>query len=151
MRKDGANGNGGSANARWTIQEMGRQMKAIVSLPLKQQIVSEPVTRMANAILSTAIDKGALDIAVYPTPKGGYVGVRRSRRMEWMMTLPQASAVALVTRYKYMADLNPSRSDVPQVGYIPILHNKRRYTLKVWATPEKDGTESLSIWIMEAD
>lgn len=103
---------------------------------------SAPLIRMANAILSTAIDSRASAIQCEPDRRNLRVRIRIDGDLHEMMAIPKHIGPPLLRRYLIMADLNPF-SQKPQVGYIPIKHTNQAYTLRLSTIPSLHGVSQV--------
>jgi type IV pilus assembly protein PilB len=100
---------------------------------------SAPVVRMANAILSTAIDAGASDIHIEPDRRNVRIRCRIDGVLQEIMLVPKHIQAPLVSRYKIMADMNIAERRIPQDGRIPIKHNNKDYDMRVSCLPSLYG------------
>ncbi len=98
-----------------------------------------PVIRMANAILSNAIDMGASDIHIEPDRRNVRVRFRVDGVLQEVMPLPKHIQAPLISRYKIMSDMNIAERRVPQDGRIPIKHNGKDYDMRVSCLPSLYG------------
>jgi type IV pilus assembly protein PilB len=98
-----------------------------------------PIVRMANAILSTAIDSGASDIHIEPDRRNVRIRVRIDGVLQELMAVPKHIQPPLISRYKIMSDMNIAERRVPQDGRIPIKHNNKDYDMRVSCLPSLYG------------
>jgi type IV pilus assembly protein PilB len=98
-----------------------------------------PIVRMANAIMSTAIDNGASDIHIEPDRRNVRIRVRIDGVLQELMAVPKHIQAPLISRYKIMSDMNIAERRVPQDGRIPIRHNNKDYDLRVSCLPSLYG------------
>jgi type IV pilus assembly protein PilB len=98
-----------------------------------------PIVRMANAIMSTAIDNGASDIHIEPDRRNVRIRVRVDGVLQELMAVPKHIQAPLISRYKIMSDMNIAERRVPQDGRIPIRHNNKDYDLRVSCLPSLYG------------
>lgn len=107
-----------------------------------------PIVRMANAILSTAIDNGASDIHIEPDRRNVRIRVRIDGVLQELMAVPKHIQPPLISRYKIMSDMNIAERRVPQDGRIPIKHNNKDYDMRVSCLPSLYG-EKLVMRILD--
>ncbi|HVK05419.1 MAG TPA: ATPase, T2SS/T4P/T4SS family [Armatimonadaceae bacterium] len=98
-----------------------------------------PVIRMANALLSNAIDMGASDIHIEPDRRNVRVRFRVDGVLQEVMPLPKHIQAPLISRYKIMSDMNIAERRVPQDGRIPIKHAGKDYDMRVSCLPSLYG------------
>lgn len=107
------------------------------------------VVRVANAILTMALDKGASDIHIdmsgletvndslfWETPK--YETVVRCRvdgRLQEITTAPYDMHVRLLNRFMVMANINPIPTPVPQIGFLKVTYKDRSYDIRLSILP----------------
>lgn len=102
-------------------------------------INSSPIVRMANAIITQAIEKGASDIHIEPDRRNLRVRCRIDGVLQQVMMVPKHIQAPLVSRYKIMSDMNIAEKRVPQDGRIPIKHNNKDYDMRVNCLPSLHG------------
>jgi excisionase family DNA binding protein len=138
------------ATAMEVASEMAAKMTASAPDDNPDRALAEevPLVRMANAILSTALDNGASDIHVEPTRQSVVVRCRIDGVIQEMMALPKHIQIALANRYKVMADIDLFKRHLPQSGYIPIKCNGQDYNVRVSSLPTIWG-ESLVMRILD--
>jgi type IV pilus assembly protein PilB len=98
-----------------------------------------PVIRMANAIMSQAIDSGASDIHIEPDRRNLRVRFRVDGVLHEVMPIPKHIQAPLISRYKIMSDMNIAERRVPQDGRIPIKHQNKDYDMRVSCLPSLYG------------
>lgn len=98
-----------------------------------------PVIRMANAVLSQAVEAGASDIHIEPDRRNVRVRFRVDGVLQEVMAIPKHIQPALISRYKIMADMNIAERRVPQDGRIAIKVNNKDYDLRVSCLPAMYG------------
>jgi type IV pilus assembly protein PilB len=98
-----------------------------------------PIIRMANAILSQAIESGASDIHIEPDRRNVRVRFRVDGVLHEVMPIPKHIQAPLISRYKIMSDMNIAERRVPQDGRIPIKHNNKDYDMRVSCLPSLYG------------
>jgi len=100
---------------------------------------SAPVVRMANAVLSQAIESGASDIHIEPDRRHVRVRFRIDGVLQEIMPIPKHIQAPLISRYKIMSDMNIAERRVPQDGRIPIKVNGKDYDMRVSCLPSMYG------------
>ena len=98
-----------------------------------------PVIRMANAVLTQAVEAGASDIHIEPDRRNVRVRFRVDGVLQEVMMIPKHIQPALISRYKIMADMNIAERRIPQDGRIPIKVNNKDYDLRVSCLPSMYG------------
>ncbi|MBC8143046.1 MAG: Flp pilus assembly complex ATPase component TadA [Armatimonadetes bacterium] len=98
-----------------------------------------PVIRMANVVLTQAVEAGASDIHIEPDRRNVRVRFRVDGVLQEVMMIPKHIQPALISRYKIMADMNIAERRVPQDGRIPIKVNNKDYDLRVSCLPSMYG------------
>jgi type IV pilus assembly protein PilB len=135
--------NAGASMAELTkaMAEMGPGRGGDDDDPDRDRALAEeaPVVRMANAILSTAIDNGASDIHVEPDRRNVRIRCRIDGVLQELMAVPKHIQAPLISRYKIMSDMNIAERRIPQDGRIPIKHNNKDYDMRVSCLPSLYG------------
>jgi len=98
-----------------------------------------PVIRMANAILTQAVEAGASDIHIEPDRRNVRVRFRVDGVLQEIMAIPKHIQAPLISRYKIMSDMNIAERRIPQDGRIPIKVNNKDYDLRVSCLPSMYG------------
>lgn len=92
---------------------------------LGRQAEDAPVVRLVNAVLLSAVQKGASDIHLEPYEKELRVRFRVDGTLQGVMSLPAASREAIASRVKIMARLDIAEKRLPQDGRIKIRFHDR--------------------------
>ena len=100
---------------------------------------SAPVIRMANAVLSQAVEAGASDIHIEPDRRNVRVRFRVDGVLQEVMAIPKHIQPALISRYKIMSDMNIAERRIPQDGRIAIKVNGKDFDLRVSCLPSMYG------------
>lgn len=100
---------------------------------------SAPVIRMANAVLTQAVEAGASDIHIEPDRRNVRVRFRVDGVLQEVMAIPKHIQPALISRYKIMADMNIAERRIPQDGRIAIKVNNKDFDLRVSCLPSMYG------------
>jgi type IV pilus assembly protein PilB len=90
-----------------------------------------PVIELVNRILAQAVQKGASDLHIRPTPKGVSVKLRQDGVMQPLMELPKEIETSVISRLKIMADLNIAERRRPQDGRCSIQVDGKPIDLRV--------------------
>ncbi|MDB5099663.1 MAG: putative type secretion system protein HxcR [Cyanobacteria bacterium RYN_339] len=90
-----------------------------------------PVIELVNRILAQAVQKGASDLHIRPTPKGVSVKLRMDGVMQPLMELPKELEGSVISRIKIMADLNIAERRRPQDGRCSIQVDGKPIDLRV--------------------
>lgn len=98
-------------------------------------VVDAPIVRLADLIITQAIQLRASDIHIEPFEKEVLIRYRIDGVLRQMMTPPKALQPALISRFKIMANLNIAERRVPQDGRIQVNIKKDRYDLRVSVLP----------------
>lgn len=99
---------------------------------------SSPIVRMANAIITLAIEKEASDFQLDSAQRNFSVRARIDGRLRQVLVVPPHVRLHLFNRFKMMADI-PFWKPAPQSGSIPLLHNGSSYNIAVQTTPTTYG------------
>ncbi len=94
-----------------------------------------PVARIASIVLTRAIEAGARAIKIEPSDKGLSVVMQTDTGSEQLMPLPRYISIALIARFKAMANMDLTKWDVPQEGILPITHGGKDYRLAIAIQP----------------
>jgi len=98
-----------------------------------------PVIRLANAILSTAIKKGASDIHIEPQEKDLAVRFRIDGALQVAQVLDKKIQMGLVSRFKILSKLDIAEKRLPQDGRISVRMDERPIDFRVSTIPSKWG------------
>jgi type IV pilus assembly protein PilB len=107
-----------------------------------------PIIRMANAMMSTAIDSGASDMYIEPAKHRVIFRCRIDGQMQEIMMMPKYIQPPLIRRFKVMANMDVATDKRSQIGTIPITHNDYLYTFRTSVVPTYWG-ECISIHIFD--
>ncbi len=115
---------------------------------LKELVDEAPVIRVANLIISQAINDGASDIHIENREKNLCVRYRTDGVLHEVMSPPKHIEAALISRIKIMANLDISERRIPQYGKIHLKHDGKDYKLFVSTLPAVKG-EKIVIKILD--
>jgi type IV pilus assembly protein PilB len=108
-----------------------------------------PAERLAELIISAAIESAASDIHVSPTPLASIVALRIDGVLQTRFSLPIAAHARLVSAVKVMAALDIADTNRAQDGRIAFKYLEERHDLRVATMPNVNG-ENLVIRLLAA-
>ncbi|MGE0761454.1 MAG: GspE/PulE family protein [Pirellulaceae bacterium] len=107
------------------------------------EIVAEdkdaPVVKLVRSILMGAVNAGASDIHLEPYTPQMRVRYRVDGDLQQVMTIPNQSESAVVSRIKVMADMDTTETRRPQDGNLTIDENGLRASFRVSTIPVVAG------------
>jgi type IV pilus assembly protein PilB len=98
-------------------------------------VVDAPIVRLADMIVTQAIQQKASDIHIEPFEREIVVRYRIDGVLRVVMNPPKAIQPALISRFKIMSNLNIAEKRVPQDGRIQVTLKRDRYDLRVSVLP----------------
>jgi len=98
-----------------------------------------PVARLANMILEDAVAKGASDIHIQPTARGGVVRIRVDGVLRLAAQLPQAALIRVVARMKILGRMDIADRLRPQDGRARIGFGDRTFDLRISTVPTRSA------------
>jgi type IV pilus assembly protein PilB len=101
----------------------------------EEVVVDAPIVRLADLIITQAIQQKASDIHIEPFEHEVVVRYRIDGVLRPVMNPPKAIQPALISRFKIMANLNIAEKRVPQDGRIQVNIKRDRYDLRVSVLP----------------
>jgi type IV pilus assembly protein PilB len=102
---------------------------------LQAQVEEAPVVKLINAVLTSAVQKGASDIHIEPYEKELRIRFRVDGALREIMRPPLRMKAALTSRVKILADLNIAERRIPQDGRIKMRMGKRVIDFRVSTLP----------------
>jgi type IV pilus assembly protein PilB len=111
-------------------------------------VVDAPIVRLADMIVTQAIQQKASDIHIEPFEREIVVRYRIDGVLRVVMNPPKAIQPALISRFKIMANLNIAEKRIPQDGRIQVTLKRDRYDLRVSVLPVIYG-ESIVMRILD--
>ncbi|MFW6034921.1 MAG: type II secretion system ATPase GspE [Halothermotrichaceae bacterium] len=117
---------------------------------LREMVDDAPIVRLANLIISQAIQAGASDIHIEPQEKEMRVRYRIDGVLRQQMTVPKYSQAALISRFKIIADLDITQRRIPQDGRVEMDANGQKIDMRVSTLPTVFG-EKIVIRILDKD
>ena len=113
----------------------GDQEEEVSVTALQAQVEEAPVVRLINAVLTSAVQKGASDIHIEPYEKELRVRFRIDGALREIMRPPMKMKAALTSRVKILADLNIAERRIPQDGRIRLRMGKAVIDFRVSTLP----------------
>ncbi len=113
----------------------GDQEEEVSVTALQAQVEEAPVVKLINAVLTSAVQKGASDIHIEPYEKELRVRFRIDGALREIMRPPMKMKAALISRVKILADLNIAERRIPQDGRIRLRMGKRVIDFRVSTLP----------------
>lgn len=98
-----------------------------------------PIVKLANKILATAVLRGVSDIHMQPQEKTLQLRYRQDGVLHLEQNIPKKLQMALVSRFKIMANLDIAEKRLPQDGRIRIRVKGRDIDFRVSTLPSKFG------------
>ena len=98
-----------------------------------------PVVRLANAILASAVNRGASDIHIEPMEKEVLVRYRIDGVLQAVQTVPKKGQMGLIARLKILSRLDIAEKRMPQDGRISVRVEDRAIDFRVSTIPSKWG------------
>jgi type IV pilus assembly protein PilB len=98
-----------------------------------------PVVKLVKSILVGAVNSGASDIHLEPYNPQMRVRYRVDGDLQQVMTIPNQSEPAVVSRIKVMADMDTTETRRPQDGNLTIDENSQRASFRVSTIPVVSG------------
>ncbi|WP_207641560.1 GspE/PulE family protein [Syntrophomonas palmitatica] len=98
-----------------------------------------PIIRMVNSILIQAVQGRASDIHVEPQEEETRIRFRIDGELYEVLTLPQTSMVAVVSRLKIQSGMDIAEKRVPQDGRFRMIIENREIDFRVSSLPTNHG------------
>ncbi len=121
------------------ISSDGRDIDDVDVNQLKKELDEAPIVKLVNLIISEAIKSRATDIHIEPLFDALLVRYRIDGALQEIMTAPQKSAMAIMSRVKIMANLNIAERRLPQDGRISIKMPDKEVDVRVSVLPTVRG------------
>jgi type IV pilus assembly protein PilB len=100
-----------------------------------------PAVRLANSIISRAIEEGASDIHFQPQARGTVVRARIDGVTRKLTEIPRTLQSAVTTRLKIMGELDIAERRAPQDGRVPIRFGDHSMDLRMAVLPTTYGEQ----------
>lgn len=113
-----------------------------------EEKIDQPVIKLANMIISSAVERKASDIHIEPFEDEVIVRYRIDGMLIQEMTIPRNLLAAVVARIKIMASLRIDEKRIPQDGRIQLTVGDRQLDLRVSTLPSVMG-ESVVMRILD--
>lgn len=123
----------------FVISTDGRELDDIDVNELKKELDEAPIVKLVNLIISEAIKSRATDIHIEPLFDALLIRYRIDGALQEIMTAPQKSAMAIISRIKIMANLNIAERRLPQDGRISIKTPDKEVDVRVSVLPTVRG------------
>ncbi|MFW6034692.1 MAG: GspE/PulE family protein [Halothermotrichaceae bacterium] len=117
---------------------------------LKKMVDEAPIVKLANIIITQAIQMRASDIHIEPREEQIIVRYRIDGVLRDNMIAPKYSQAALISRIKIMADLDITNRKTPQDGRVKLNFNGLEVDMRVSTLPTIYG-ESVVIRLLNKD
>jgi len=134
----------------WIVNEATRfqELRLLSSPPDPDDSVEDPpIVRIANAILSEAIRKGATEVQVQAVSKGVKILHTVDGDTHETMTIPEHMRGVLFDRFLRMAEVDLAGAGPIREGEIHIEHDGATYTFRASYEPGPDG-EKLTLCLV---
>jgi len=102
---------------------------------LEKSAEEEPIVKLANTILSRAVQEGVSDVHIETYENDLRIRYRIDGKLKTVMTFAKSMAPKLVSRFKIMAKLNIAEKRLPQDGRIRIRSGDKDIDLRVSTLP----------------
>jgi type IV pilus assembly protein PilB len=123
------------------LLERVRSQSSVCALDIDDAALTSasPVIELCNHIVARAIDAGASDVHLEPTPQGLVVRYRVGGILEMAITVPPAAAPMVTNRFKVMGKIDISVKHRPQDGGFRLLINDRPVDVRLSTLPTING------------
>jgi len=121
------------------ISEDGALEKNLGSQGLEKAAEDLPIVKIVDTLLKHAILQRASDVHIEPLEKNVIVRYRIDGILHIVMTLPLASATAVVARIKVLSNLKLDEHRLPQDGRFKIETSDFKYSIRVSVLPVFNG------------
>ncbi|WP_291844216.1 GspE/PulE family protein [Maricaulis sp.] len=117
---------------------------------LRDLASAAPTVRLANQIISRAVEARASDIHIEPGVREAEIRFRIDGVLRAVEALPSARALGLISRIKVLADLDIAERRRPQDGRVSLPVGGRSIDFRVSVVPAQHG-ESLVIRLLDPE
>ena len=123
------------------LQELDEAKKrgAPEHVAVEEEDKDAPVVRLVRSVLMGAVNAGASDIHLEPHDPQMRVRYRVDGQLQQVMTIPQHTESAVVSRIKVMGDMDTTETRRPQDGNLTIEENDTRASFRVSTIPVVGG------------
>ncbi|MGH9814053.1 MAG: GspE/PulE family protein, partial [Candidatus Acidiferrales bacterium] len=130
----------GDAIADINLEEIESEDIASSSVTdIRHSAEDAPVVRLANAILASAVNRGASDIHIEPMEKEVLVRYRIDGVLQPVQTVPKKGQMGLIARLKILSKLDIAEKRMPQDGRISVRLEDKAIDFRVSTIPSKWG------------
>jgi type IV pilus assembly protein PilB len=119
------------------------EKKQVEETDLERAAGENPVIRIVNHIIQTAVNEGASDIHIEPSEKKLKVRYRIDGELFEILNPPASMSAAVTSRLKIMANLDISERRLPQDGRIRCMVGGRRLDLRMSTLPSGHGEKTV--------
>lgn len=119
------------------------EKKQVEETDLERAAGENPVIRIVNHIIQTAVKEGASDIHIEPSEKKLKVRYRIDGELFEILNPPASMSAAVTSRLKIMANLDISERRLPQDGRIRCVVGGRRLDLRMSTLPCGHGEKTV--------
>ncbi|OPY64036.1 MAG: Type II secretion system protein E [Pelotomaculum sp. PtaU1.Bin065] len=105
----------------------------------EEELNEAPVVRLVNSIFLQAIEQNASDIHIEPQEGRARVRYRIDGMLREIMTIPQKTRSAVISRVKIMSDIDIAEKRIPQDGRFQLKFNSREIDFRVSTMPTVHG------------
>jgi type II secretory ATPase GspE/PulE/Tfp pilus assembly ATPase PilB-like protein len=116
-------------------------------LELARRAQEEAIVLLANQILGGAIKRHCSNIHITPGERQAIVHYRQNGQLYVDRRLPNTILTPLIARYKMMARMSLSETQIPQDGHIKVKSASKEIVCLVSTVPTEKG-EHVLIWIV---
>lgn len=109
----------------------------------EEEVVSGPVVRLTNLVLTEAVQRGASDIHIQPVENGGIVRFRTDGVLHRALDMPHSVLLRVVSRIKIIGDLDIADRLRPQDGRARITVADRPYDLRISTVPTRNAEKAV--------
>jgi len=121
------------------LQELEETKKKGTQVAAVDEDKDAPVVKLVKSILMGAVNAGASDIHLEPYSPQMRVRYRIDGDLQQVMSIPNQSEPAVVSRIKVMADMDTTETRRPQDGNLTLTDNGARASFRVSTVPVVAG------------
>lgn len=108
-----------------------------------ETVKGAPISKIVSVIIRHAVEGGASDIHIEPTPDSSKIRYRVDGILHTSLTLPQHVHSAIISRIKIMANLKIDETRIPQDGRIRLTIDNRQIDFRVSIFPLLDSEKAV--------
>lgn len=121
------------------MNQESRNLQAVKQTPFVKVEDDAPIIRMVNSIIAQAVNGRASDIHIEPQENDTRVRFRIDGELYEVLTLPQTSLAAIVSRLKIMAGMDIAEKRLPQDGRFRMILEGREIDFRASSLPVNHG------------